>query len=54
MGGWEVVDRVFGALITPNRCPTRYCAQTPVTQHQEIDSPNAKTHCVYGNSVNIG
>ena len=53
MGGWEVVDRVFGALITPNRCPTRYCAQTPVTQHQEKYSPNAKNPCVYGTSVNI-
>ena len=47
------VVRVVGALIVPNRCPTRYSAQTPVTQQQENDSPNAKIPCVYGTSVNI-
>ncbi len=52
-GGLEVVDPVFGALIVPNRCPTRYCAQTPVTQHHKKYSPNAKIPCVYGTSVNI-
>jgi len=41
-GGLKGLDTVFGALIVPNRCPTRYCAQTPVTQQQENDSPNAK------------
>ena len=44
---------VWGAKM-PNSCPTRYCAQTPVTQQQENDSPNVKKANVYGTSVNIG
>ena len=43
---------VWGAKM-PNSCPTRHCAQTPVTQHQEKVSPNAKILNVYGTSVNI-
>ena len=44
---------VWGAKM-PNRCPTRHCAQTPVTLRQGKVSPNAKKANVYGTSVNIG
>ena len=54
LGSLKVLDRVFWALKLPNSCPTSHCAQTPVTQHQENDSPNAKKANVYGTSVNIG
>jgi hypothetical protein len=54
MGGLKGVDRVFGALIVPNKCPTVPSAQTPVTQQHKKDSPNAKNPCFYGTSVNIG
>jgi hypothetical protein len=53
LGSLKVLDRVFGALKLPNSCPTSHYAQTPVTQHQENDSPNAKIPNVYGTSVNI-
>jgi hypothetical protein len=43
----------LGAVKLPNSCPTSHCVQTPVTQHQENDSPNVKKANVYGTSVNI-
>ena len=52
-GRLKVLDRLFGALKLPNSCPTSHCVQTPVTQHQENDSPNVKKANVYGTSVNI-
>ena len=48
-----VVEDTVERSKMPNSCPTRYCAQTPVTQQVKNDSPNAKIPNVYGTSVNI-
>ena len=54
MGTFWGSGRYYEGLKLPNSCPTVYEAQTPVTQHQEKLSPNAKKANVYGTSVNIG
>jgi hypothetical protein len=54
VGLFDWVGPWFWALVVPNKCPTVPSAQTPVTQQQEKDSPNAKNPCFYGTSVNIG
>jgi hypothetical protein len=50
----KLLDRVFWAVVLPTKCLPVNAHQTPVTQHQEKLSPNAKKANVYGTSVNIG